>query len=110
MAVNISARQFSDENLLNDVVAALRDTRMQAELLELEITESMVMQHAERAVLVLASIERAGVRLALDDFGVGQSSLTQLKRFPLDTLKVDRSFIRDIPGDSEYTAIPEAII
>jgi EAL domain-containing protein (putative c-di-GMP-specific phosphodiesterase class I) len=68
------------------------------------------MQNAERAAQLLSSIERAGVRLAIDDFGVGQSSLTQLKRFPIDTLKVDRSFIRDIPGDSDDKAITEAII
>jgi diguanylate cyclase (GGDEF)-like protein/PAS domain S-box-containing protein len=110
MAVNISARQFADENLLSDVESALKDSGLKPGLLELEITETMVMQNAERAAQLLASIERAGVRLAIDDFGVGQSSLTQLKRFPIDTLKVDRSFIRDIPGDSDDKAITEAII
>src|SRR5262249_44707047 len=97
MAVNISARQFADESLLGDIETALKDSGMKPGLLELEITETMVMQNAERAAQLLSSIERAGVRLAIDDFGVGQSSLTQLKRFPIDTLKVDRSFILDIP-------------
>jgi diguanylate cyclase (GGDEF)-like protein/PAS domain S-box-containing protein len=110
MAVNISARQFADESLLGDIESALKDSGMKPGLLELEITETMVMQNAERAAQLLSSIERAGVRLAIDDFGVGQSSLTQLKRFPIDTLKVDRSFIRDIPGDSDDKAITEAII
>jgi diguanylate cyclase (GGDEF)-like protein/PAS domain S-box-containing protein len=110
MAVNLSARQFADENLLEDIAAALRESGMRAELLELELTESMVMQNAERAGKVFAEIKKMGVRLAIDDFGVGYSSLTHLKRFPIDTLKVDRSFIRDIPQDSEDKAITEAII
>ena len=110
MAVNISARHFSDESLLADVEGALKESGMRPELLELEITESMVMQNSERAAQVLASIKRIGVRLGLDDFGVGHSSLTQLKRFPLDTLKVDRSFIREVPGDPDDRAITEAII
>ena len=70
----------------------------------------MVIQNAERASRVLAEIKAMGVRLAIDDFGVGYSSLTHLKRFPIDTLKVDRSFIRDVPGDAEDKAITEAII
>jgi diguanylate cyclase (GGDEF)-like protein/PAS domain S-box-containing protein len=110
MSVNLSARQFADEALLEDISAALKDSGMAAELLELELTESMVMQNAERAGAVLEAVKRLGVRIAIDDFGVGYSSLTHLKRFPIDTLKVDRSFIRDIPQDSEDKAITEAII
>jgi EAL domain-containing protein (putative c-di-GMP-specific phosphodiesterase class I) len=110
MAVNLSARQFADDDLLEDISAALKDSAMKPELLELELTESMVMQNAERAGEVLAAIKRLGVRLAIDDFGVGYSSLTHLKRFPIDTLKVDRSFIRDIPQDADDKAITEAII
>ena len=83
---------------------------MQPELLELELTESMVMRNPDRALETLEAVKRMGVRLAIDDFGVGYSSLTQLKRFPIDTLKVDRSFIRDIPQDPEDKAITEAII
>jgi EAL domain-containing protein (putative c-di-GMP-specific phosphodiesterase class I) len=83
---------------------------MKAELLELELTESMVIQNAERAGRVLTEIKKMGARLAIDDFGVGYSSLTHLKRFPIDTLKVDRSFIRDLPQDLEDKAITEAII
>ncbi len=110
MAVNLSARQFADEHLLQDITDALRDSAMPPGLLELELTESMVMQNAERAGKVLAAIKQLGVRLAIDDFGVGYSSLTHLKHFPIDTLKVDRSFIRDIPQDHEDKAITEAII
>jgi diguanylate cyclase (GGDEF)-like protein/PAS domain S-box-containing protein len=110
MAVNLSARQFADDHLVADVEAAIRETGIAPELLELELTESMVIQNTERAGRVLADIKRLGVRLAIDDFGVGYSSLSHLKRFPIDTLKVDRSFIRDIPQDPEDKAITEAII
>jgi diguanylate cyclase (GGDEF)-like protein/PAS domain S-box-containing protein len=110
MAVNLSARQFIDENLVVDIAAALKKSGMRADLLELELTESMVMQHAERAGKVLAAIKQLGVRVAIDDFGVGYSSLANLKRFPIDTLKVDRSFIRDLPLDTEDKAITQAII
>jgi EAL domain-containing protein (putative c-di-GMP-specific phosphodiesterase class I) len=79
-------------------------------LLEFELTESMVMQNADRADKVLREIKKLGVRIAIDDFGVGYSSLTHLKRFPIDTLKVDRSFIRDLPQNAEDRAITEAII
>jgi diguanylate cyclase (GGDEF)-like protein/PAS domain S-box-containing protein len=110
MAVNLSARQFADEDLVKDIAAALESTGLKPELLELELTESMVIQNTERAGRVLAEIKKMGVRLAIDDFGVGYSSLTHLKRFPIDTLKVDRSFIRDLPQDPEDRAITEAII
>ncbi|MFL6624703.1 MAG: EAL domain-containing protein [Sulfurifustis sp.] len=110
MAVNISARQFVDENFLNDVAAAIEETGMDPSLLEIELTEGMVMQNADRASKTLAAIKRMGAHIAIDDFGTGYSSLAQIKRFPIDTLKVDRSFIRDIPHDSEDKAITEAII
>src|SRR5437016_14349646 len=110
MAVNLSARQFADEDLVKDIADALQSTRLQPELLELELTESMVIQNAERAGRVLAEIKKMGARLAIDDFGVGYSSLTHLKRFPIDTLKVDRSFIRDLPQNAEDRALTEAII
>ncbi len=110
MAVNLSARQFADEDLLGDIAEALEKSGMKAELLELELTESMVMQNPERAGKVLAAIRQLGARLAIDDFGVGYSSLAYLKRFPIDTLKVDRSFIRDIPQDTDDMAITLAII
>jgi len=110
MAVNLSARQFSDPFLLQDIADVLRNTGMQPRLLELEITEGMVIQHPEKAIKLLTAIKALGVRLAIDDFGTGYSSLGQLKHFPIDTLKVDRSFIRDLHHDGEDRAITEAII
>ncbi|MFL6653412.1 MAG: EAL domain-containing protein [Sulfurifustis sp.] len=110
LAVNLSARQFADADLLDDIRDALARAGMRPELLELEITEGMVTQNADRAVRLLGAIKSMGVRLAIDDFGTGYSSLAQLKRFPIDTLKIDRSFIREIPRDTEDNAITEAII
>ncbi len=110
MAVNISARQFADPNFLNDIAAAAEEAHMAPRFLELELTEGMVMQNAERASQVLAAIKQMGVRIAIDDFGTGYSSLAQIKRYPIDTLKIDRSFIREIPTDAEDKAITEAII
>ena len=109
-AVNLSARQFADEELTTDIVAALKETGMKPDLLELEITERMVMQNHERASKVLSAIKHLGVRISLADFGVGYSALAQIKRYPIDTLKVDRSFIRDLEGNVEDRAITEAII
>ncbi|MES2352860.1 MAG: EAL domain-containing protein [Pseudomonadota bacterium] len=110
VAVNLSARQFFDDSLVQDISQILTETRMSAGCLELEITESMVMRDPERAVRLLCELKAMGIRLAIDDFGVGYSSLATLKRFPIDTIKVDRSFIRDIPGDAEDKALTEAII
>ncbi|MBL0727040.1 EAL domain-containing protein [Piscinibacter sp. HJYY11] len=110
MAVNLSVRQFADEHLLDDVTAILQETGMDPKLLELEITEGMIVHNVDRAIKLLTAIKQLGVRLAIDDFGTGYSSLGQLKNFPIDTLKVDRSFIRDLATDSEDKAITSAII
>ena len=110
MAVNLSLRQLTDDNLIDDIRTALNDSGMAPNLLELEVTESMVMYNPVRMISVLAKIKSMGVRLAIDDFGTGYSSLAQIKRFPVDTLKVDRSFIRNLPQDAEDKAITEAII
>jgi len=110
MAVNLSLRQLMDDNLLKDIKAALDDSGMAPNLLELEITESMVMHNPAHMIAVLTDIKKMGVRLAIDDFGTGYSSLAQLKHFPIDTLKVDRSFIRNLAQDSENQAITKAII
>lgn len=110
MAVNLSVRQFADEGLLDDVTAILQETGMDPKLLELEITEGMIVHNVDRAIKLLTAIKKLGVRLAIDDFGTGYSSLGQLKNFPIDTLKVDRSFIRDLATDSEDKAITSAII
>jgi diguanylate cyclase (GGDEF)-like protein len=110
MAVNVSPRQFSDENLLRDVDDALAASGMDPKLLQIEITESMVMLNVERAVQVLESIQSRGVRLAIDDFGTGYSSMSVMKRFPIDTIKIDRSFVRDLAQNPEDKAIAQAII
>jgi diguanylate cyclase (GGDEF)-like protein/PAS domain S-box-containing protein len=110
VSVNLSPRQLGDPGLLGEVRAVLADTGLKPDLLELEVTESSVMHNVERALEVLGALKAMGVRLAIDDFGTGYSSLAQLKRFPIDTLKVDRSFIRELPADSEDKAIAEAII
>jgi len=110
MAVNLSPRQFADENLLEIIDEALAESGMPPQLLELEITESLVMQNVDQAIAVLAAIKKRGVRLAMDDFGTGYSSMSSIKQFPVDTLKIDRSFIRDLPRDSDDKAIANAII
>ena len=110
IAVNLSLRQLMHEDLLKDIKTVLNETGMLPNLLELEVTESMVMHNPSRFVSILTKIKDMGVRLAIDDFGTGYSSLAQIKHFPIDTLKVDRSFIRNLPQDSENKAITEAII
>jgi EAL domain-containing protein (putative c-di-GMP-specific phosphodiesterase class I) len=97
MSVNLSPRQFKDTALLSDIATILAETGMAPGLLELEITESMIMQHVDIAAEKAAAMKQLGIRLAIDDFGTGYSSLSQLKRFPIDTLKIDRAFVRDIP-------------
>jgi diguanylate cyclase (GGDEF)-like protein len=110
MAVNLSPRQFSDENLLQDIDDALAASGMPPQLLQLEITESMMMQNVGRAIELLDIIRGRGVRLAIDDFGTGYSSMSLMKKFPVDTIKIDRSFVKDLPQDTEDRAIAQAII
>jgi diguanylate cyclase (GGDEF)-like protein len=110
MAVNLSPRQFADERLLQDVDEALAASGMSPVLLQLEVTESMVMRNVSRAVKVLDAIQSRGIRLAIDDFGTGYSSMSLMKQFPIDTIKIDRSFVRDLAEDSEDQAIAQAII
>jgi diguanylate cyclase (GGDEF)-like protein len=110
VSVNLTLRQLMDENLLEDIKSALNDSGMAPNLLELEISESMIMHNPAHLMTVLTDIKKMGVRLALDDFGTGYSSLAHIRHFPIDTLKVDRSFMRNIPRDSEDKAIIEAII
>jgi EAL domain-containing protein (putative c-di-GMP-specific phosphodiesterase class I) len=110
IAVNLSARQFFDDNLFAITKQTLRDQSMDASLLEFEITESMMMHNADKSAHVLSELRKLGVRVAVDDFGVGYSSLSHLKQFPIDIIKIDRSFIKDIPGDKADEAITEAII
>ena len=110
MAVNLSPRQFADPHLLHDIDEALLASGMSPVLLQLEVTESMVMRNVSRAIKVLDAIQSRGIRLAIDDFGTGYSSMSLMKQFPIDTIKIDRSFVRDLPNDSEDQAIAQAII
>jgi diguanylate cyclase (GGDEF)-like protein/PAS domain S-box-containing protein len=110
VAVNLSARQFREEGIFDLVKSVLEDTGLQAEMLELEITESMVMDDVEEAISTLQRLRSQGVSIAMDDFGTGYSSLSYLKRFPIHTLKVDQSFIRDLTSDSKDAAIIESIV
>ncbi|MEO6840586.1 MAG: EAL domain-containing protein [Bradyrhizobium sp.] len=110
MAVNLSPRQFIDENLLQDIDEALTASGMPAVLLQIEVTESMMMRNVARAIKVLDEIQSRGIRIAIDDFGTGYSSMSLMKQFPIDTIKIDRSFVRDLPDDTEDRAIAQAII
>lgn len=110
MAINLSARQFIDEHLLDDIKLALKESGMDPHLLEVEITESMVMRDMEQTIGILNDLKRMGVRVAIDDFGTGYSSLSTLKLFPLDTIKIDRSFIQDVVRSAEDKGLTEAII
>ena len=109
-SVNLSLRQLLDEHLLYDIENALKNSGLSPSLLELEITESMVMHNPGRMISILGKIKELGVRLAIDNFGTGYSSLAQLKHLPVNTLKVDRSIIHNVPEKTEDKAIAEAII
>ena len=110
VAVNLSARQFIDGDLVIEVAHALGQTGLPPDLLELEITESMMMAHPERAAETLLEIREMGVHLSIDDFGTGYSSLARLKKFPIGSVKIDRSFIGDIAVDPDGAAIVSAVI
>ena len=110
VAVNLSAHQFRDEGLRQTIAEALGGSGLPPAYLELEITESMIMQNAERAIEILQRFRDMGTMVSIDDFGTGYSSLGYLKSFPIDSLKIDRSFVRDVPRDSDDVAITQAII
>ncbi|MHB8724058.1 MAG: sensor domain-containing protein [Casimicrobiaceae bacterium] len=110
VSVNLSARQFSDGTLTQRVADALAKTGLQPALLELEITESTLMENTDETLRQFAGLKRLGVKLAIDDFGTGFSSLAYLKRFHVDILKIDQSFVRDISTDPDDAAIVRAII
>ncbi len=110
IAVNLSVRHFQDSDLPRAVAALLREIDLAPDCLELEITESAAMQDIEQTVATLAALRRLGVRISMDDFGTGQASLNYLKRLPIDCLKIDRDFVRDIDSDHGGEAIVTAII
>ncbi len=110
LAVNLSGRQFLHYNLMKSIEEAIQKHRYQTRLLEFEITESVAMHNAEDSIGIMRQLKTRGMSLALDDFGTGYSSLAYLKRFPIDKLKIDKTFVRDIPEDSNDLAIVSAII
>jgi EAL domain-containing protein (putative c-di-GMP-specific phosphodiesterase class I) len=110
VAVNLSASQFHEPALVDELAKILESTNVAAAMIELEITESMVMRDPEGAARVMHALHDMGVRIAIDDFGTGHSSLGYLRRFPIDRLKVDRSFVRDLPHNSDDVAITRAVI
>ncbi len=110
VAVNLSARVFRDRSFVTTLRAILDETRLDPRLLELEITESAVMQQSDATSATLEELSAMGIQLAVDDFGTGYSSLAYLKRFPIDKLKIDRSFVRGIPASGDDTAITNAIV
>ena len=110
IAVSLTTRQFFDEHLLADLTAILANTGMDAHLLELTINESLLMHDVAKTMKILAALKNKGIRIALDGFGVGYFSLSTLKQFPLDTIKIDRSFVRDASSVAEDKELTEAII
>ena len=110
IGVNLSARQFKQQDIVKMVSRVLHETGCHATCLELEITESIIMENPEMAAETLHKLSDMGVHLSIDDFGTGYSSLSYLKRFPINTLKIDRSFVRDITTDSDDAAIAKAVI
>lgn len=110
VSVNLSPRQFHDTGLLSSIREAVIDVGIDASLLEFEITESVLMHNLNHGIEILKDLKALGVGLAIDDFGIGYSSLNYLKRFPIDTLKIDRSFVMDIPQDKSDMEIAAAVI
>ena len=110
VAVNLSAKQFGQYHLDEMISSTLMETGLEAEWLELEITESAIMKNAEQNAIILRKLKNMGVSLAIDDFGTGYSSLSYLKHFPISRLKIDRSFVRDITTNPDDAAIAEIII
>ena len=109
-AVNLSAHHFNADGLIGEIEAALSLAGIATSALEIELTESAVMADPARAHHIMTELKALGVRIAIDDFGTGHSSLSYLKRFPVSTLKIDRSFVRGLPGDSNDSAITQAVV
>jgi diguanylate cyclase (GGDEF)-like protein len=109
VSVNLSARQFTADDLIDDVAAILHETGLEAGALELEITESVVMDQSETGIRVLGELRDLGVRLVLDDFGTGYSSLAYLKHLPLDTIKIDRTFVAALHEDADRSIVDAVI-
>ena len=110
VCVNVSARQFREKNLVSRIVSALRESGLRPEYLELELTESLIMQDVDRAVATMEELQILGVQISIDDFGTGYSSLSALKTFPVARLKIDKSFITDVSSEENDKAVACAVI
>ncbi|MFI5011040.1 MAG: EAL domain-containing protein [Hyphomicrobiales bacterium] len=110
VSVNVSARQFREKNWVSRVAHALEESSLEAQYLELELTESLIMQDFDQAIATMKELQALGVQLSIDDFGTGYSSLSALKSFPVARLKIDKSFVRDLPNDENDKAIAAAVI
>ena len=110
IAVNVSTRQFQHKGLRKTVEKVLRETGLDSNYLDLELTESTLMQNPDLALQLLCKLKAMGVRVSIDDFGTGYSSLSYLKRFPIDAVKIDQSFVRDITSNPDDAAIAGAIV
>ncbi|ARD09933.1 sensor domain-containing phosphodiesterase [Pseudomonas savastanoi] len=110
VAINVSPKQFSDPELVSSIAAILREEELDPSLLELELTEGLLLEATEDTRQQLDSLKKLGLSLAMNDFGTGYSSFSYLKKFPIDVIKIDRSFIRDIPDDEDDMEITSAVI
>ncbi len=110
MAINLSPKQFSDPELVESIARVLEEERLPPEMLELELTESLLLDATDETRQQLNGLKALGVTLAMDDFGTGYSSLSYLKKFPIDVIKIDRSFIKDIPDNQDDMEITSAVI
>ncbi|MGB2130533.1 MAG: EAL domain-containing protein, partial [Marinobacterium sp.] len=110
LSVNLNVRHFQSQSLKRTLDTLMAETGFQPHWLEVEVTETQLMTKPEEAIQVLTQLNRAGIRIALDDFGTGYSSLSYLKRLPITKLKIDQSFVRDLPDDAEDASIVRAVI
>jgi EAL domain-containing protein (putative c-di-GMP-specific phosphodiesterase class I) len=110
VAINLSAIQFRDDGLFEMISSTIKQNDVPTELIELEITESAIMENANEAVIILEKLKSLGLRTSIDDFGTGYSSMAYLKRFPVDQLKIDREFICELPNDSDDAILTATMI
>ncbi len=110
MSVNVSGRQFKQPDIVEQVEKIVRETQVDPAAIKLEVTETVTMDNAERTIRVVNGLKNLGVRLSIDDFGTGYSSLSYLRRFPIHTLKIDRSFVQNLPSNPENLEIVRTII
>ncbi|MFN8525318.1 MAG: EAL domain-containing protein [Chloroflexota bacterium] len=110
LCVNLSARQFQHPSLVDDIAHILKETGLEPRYLKLELTETVLMRNVDVAVAIMKRLKALGVRLAIDDFGTGYSSLNYLKRFPVDTIKIDRSFVADLAHNAQDAAIIQGVV